>query len=218
MEALFATISYRLEPDGWASRFPMLLDRLHEGRLDATSADQALAELDLVSAELRRLPVDRVVWSMHDLKKRDDAGEPVRRGAANAFEYFVAQDGRPILTCIAEMVQKSKQSGDATSLGSLVRHRNLVSGIVLLVLGLAVAFGGYLYFPNTILVAEHVPEYVVQHGPLVWPLGGVIAIVGAFALSGAVYPSFAATMRRHRTAFMASGIFAMLVVMYFGWR
>ena len=126
LEALFATISYRLEPNGWASRFPTVLDRLHEGRLDVASADAALSELELISAELKKLPADRVVWSMRDLARKDDSRHPVRRDARNAYEYFIARDGRPILACLVDAVRVARASGEPVILASGLRFKNMV--------------------------------------------------------------------------------------------
>lgn len=218
LEALFSTISYRLEPNGWATRFPTVLDRLREGRLESGAAARALEELEHIGAELRRLPVDRVVWSMQDLRKRDDSGEPVRRDAPNVFDYFVAFDGRPILTCLADALQKSRMSGDAIVLESFVRHRNVVSGLVLLLVGALVGVGGYLYFPNVILVPEHESERVAQHGPLVWPLGSVLAVVGAITTAGALYPSFRMWLRARRAVAFVVCVAAFGAVVYASWR
>src|SRR5258707_8353336 len=62
LDALFATISLRLEPNGWASRFPAVLDHLQGGRIDPARADAALTELRTIARELADVPVDRVVW------------------------------------------------------------------------------------------------------------------------------------------------------------
>ncbi|HEV8269231.1 MAG TPA: Imm70 family immunity protein, partial [Thermoanaerobaculia bacterium] len=75
--AFAATLSYRLEPDGMGTRFPIVLDRLLAGRLSPREADTALSELETIAAELRKLSPDKVVWSLHDLTRQGDAGEKV---------------------------------------------------------------------------------------------------------------------------------------------
>lgn len=218
LEALFATISYRLEPSGWATRFPIVLDLLHEGRLDASSLDGALAELDAIAPELARVPVDRVVWNMQDLRRRNDANEPVRKNAANAFDYFVANDGRPILVCLVDAIRRARMNGDAVVLDSGLRRRNIRSGVALVVFGGAVGIGGYLYFPDAVLVPENATHEASQHGPLIWALGCLIAAMGAVATLGALLPSFGAWMRARRALVAVVAVVGVAAVGYASWR
>lgn len=103
MRALFATISYRLEPNGWGTRFPAVLNHLHEGSLDAAHAEQALTELGQIEAELRSLPPARVVWSLNDLRVRNDSKQPVNHKAKSVYDYFVGRDGTPVINKLREI-------------------------------------------------------------------------------------------------------------------
>lgn len=124
LRALFATISYRLEPNGWATRFPMVLDHLQQGSLDANRAEQALIELGQIEAELRSLPPDRVVWSMSDLRVQDDSRQPVNRRAKSVYEYFVARDGTPLINRLREIVLACRGQGRTVKVDSRVRQKS----------------------------------------------------------------------------------------------
>jgi hypothetical protein len=123
LRALFATISYRLEPDGWATRFPAVLDHLQQGSLDASRIDQALTELAQIEAELKSLPARRVVWSLDDLRVLNDSKQPVNHRAQNIFEYFVARDGTPVVNKLREIVVERRGQGGAVRIDSRLRRK-----------------------------------------------------------------------------------------------
>lgn len=123
LRALFATISYRLEPGGWATRFPAVLDHLQQGSLDANRAEQALIELGQIETELRSLSPDRVVWSMDDLRVRNDSRQPVNHNAKNVFDYFVARDGKPLINKLRLIVLECRSQGRTVKVDSRVRRK-----------------------------------------------------------------------------------------------
>lgn len=67
--AFFSTISGNLEPKGWGSRFPVLMNKLYPGEATQPDAAEALAELGQASAELAKLPVSKVIWDVEDRSK-----------------------------------------------------------------------------------------------------------------------------------------------------
>jgi hypothetical protein len=123
LRALFATISYRLEPDGWATRFPVVLDQLQQGSLDAGRADQALTELEQIEAQLRSLPPDLVVWSLDDLRVRNDSKQPVNHNAKNIYDYFIARDGTPLVHKLREIVLECRSQGQRVKVDSRSRRK-----------------------------------------------------------------------------------------------
>ncbi len=115
IEAFFATVSYRLEPDGWSSRFPVVLNNLYSSRFDPQQdGDAALRELEFIERELKNLPPERAIASLRNLARFDDAQLTVNRRAANLFEYFVTADGKtPILQELRRAVVTARQSQQA---------------------------------------------------------------------------------------------------------
>lgn len=59
--AFFSTISYRLEKQEWGSRFPCLLKKLYQGKLEQKDAEQALEELILITFELSKFSSNEVI-------------------------------------------------------------------------------------------------------------------------------------------------------------
>ena len=64
--AFFSTIAGNLEPQGWGTRFPILMKTLYAGELQQSDARAALKELDEVSSELAALPAAKVIWDIED--------------------------------------------------------------------------------------------------------------------------------------------------------
>src|SRR5687768_9436364 len=113
VDAFFATISYRLEPDGWGSRFPITMDHLSEGRVGSGNAREALNELRIIEPELRALPKDKVIWDIQERSPRDDAFQPVNHSAANVYDYFITRSGKPILSALKEAIETSLRTGQS---------------------------------------------------------------------------------------------------------
>ncbi len=216
LEAFAATVSYRLEPDGWGSRFPIVLDHLLAGRLMPSDADSALSELDAIAAGLRALPAERVVFDLADLSRRDDPRARVDRGSPTAHGFFVAEDGRPLVDVLREGVMAARAAGRPLGLSTPRASVHARQGWMLLLAGVAWAVGGAVYFPHLVLVAHGASG--AAHGPAAWSMGLVFAAAGASRLIAVKRPAFAAAVRRR--GLLSIGIALALVAVLFAlsWR
>jgi Immunity protein 70 len=117
LHALCSSISANLEPAGWGSRFPMVLNRLYQGRLAASDCPAALLELRTIERELQAVPVSRLVW---DHEKRRRAPSPHYRaahGAQNIADYFVTVNGLNLLRAgLIESVESAVEFNDDVQL------------------------------------------------------------------------------------------------------
>jgi 2,3-bisphosphoglycerate-dependent phosphoglycerate mutase len=111
--AFFSTISARLEPDGWGTRFPALMNELYAGELPAEHAPAALAELDQIREELRRLPPSDVVWDVEDRGKQPPWGEDISDEITDLGNYFVTEDGKDLIDVMAEAIAYAARAGAA---------------------------------------------------------------------------------------------------------
>jgi len=94
--AFFSTVTARLEPDGWGTRFPAVMKELYRGELDPESAELALAELDRIRAELRRFPPSDVVWDAADRARRPPWGDEIAEDITDLSNYFVTDEGQDL--------------------------------------------------------------------------------------------------------------------------
>ena len=95
LHAFFSTVSVRLEPSGWGSRFPALLTELYDGELPVTSVETALSELLLARRELALLRPDRVVWDADDPAAPAPWGDGMS-GARDLSRCFFTEQGRDL--------------------------------------------------------------------------------------------------------------------------
>ena len=111
LHAFFSTLSVRLEPDGWGSRFPALLNRLYQGRLEAADAAAALKELDQAKAELIHFPPTAVVWDVENKSAKPPWGDNISSHITSLANYFVSSTGRDLFDLLGEALQAADDSG-----------------------------------------------------------------------------------------------------------
>lgn len=99
LHAFFSTISVRLEPLGWGTRFPALLNGLYQGELTAHAVETAFSELMLARRELALLPASAVVWDADDPHAAPPWGDAVT--APDLAHCFWTEDGRGLFDVVA---------------------------------------------------------------------------------------------------------------------
>ena len=99
LHAFFSTISVRLEPLGWGTRFPALLDDLYHGELTVEAVETALSELMLARRELSSLPASSVVWDADDPYAAPPWGDAM--AAPDVVHAFWTEDGRSLFDVVA---------------------------------------------------------------------------------------------------------------------
>jgi hypothetical protein len=85
------------------------MHELYSGELAPERASAALAELDQIREELRRLPPSALVWDAEDLTKPPPA--EVLERAADLAGCFVRDDGADVLAGIAEALAFAARRG-----------------------------------------------------------------------------------------------------------
>ena len=214
LEAFFATVSYRLEPDGWATRFPLTLDYLRAGRLGPAEAAGAVAELETIGRELRELPARKAVWDYQDTRPRDGAGELVNDAAPNLDEYFVAADGRtPLGQRLREVAEASRERRQTVRLATTFGRKQLRGALFLLALGLVIGTVALVWFPDVFLT-----QHGSKSGPLIWAVGYLMAGFGVWLVVEARSPGLADRRRRQPwLAFLVGGALT-AAVLTAAWR
>lgn len=98
LHAFFSTISVRLEPLGWGTRFPALLNDLYQGELSVDGVETALSELLLARRELQSMPPSAIVWDADDPAARPPWGDKV--AAPDLAGCFWTEDGRSLFDVV----------------------------------------------------------------------------------------------------------------------
>lgn len=214
LEAFFATVSYRLEPEGWATRFPLTLDALNAGRLLPAQAPAAVAELDLIAAELRDLPARRAVWDYQDTRRRDDRALAVRHDAGSLHDYFVAADGRtPLVGRLREVAAAAGERASAVVLPTRQARETRKKAVTLTVLGLGLGVAGWIWFPHWFLTSHGGKD-----GVAFWAVGFLMAGFGGWGLLEVRAPTLASWRRAHPLIAGMLIAAAVGVMLWFGWE
>jgi 2,3-bisphosphoglycerate-dependent phosphoglycerate mutase len=109
--SFFSTIRRRLEPEGWGSRFPTVMNELYQGELSGENAPRALEEIDQIEEEMRALKPTDLVWDAEDLSKQPPWGENVRNDVPDLASAFTTHDGHNIFDILRAAVGYSARSG-----------------------------------------------------------------------------------------------------------
>lgn len=111
LHAFFSTLSHRLEPDGWGSRFPTLMNELYQGRLPSGSAKIALTELQTAKQELKKFSPSQVIWDIENLDARPPWGDNISSDITDLSNYFVTSAGRDLFGVLEESLTWSAKKG-----------------------------------------------------------------------------------------------------------
>ena len=109
LHSLFSTIASQVEPAGWGSRFPALMQELYAGRLPHERVHQARAELRQIREELDRLRPEARVYAYEDPTLLTPWAVPP--GATSLADCFVSSHGRSVLGLLDEALEMSAEVG-----------------------------------------------------------------------------------------------------------
>lgn len=116
LHCFFSTISAHAEPDGWGTRYPVLMRELYVGALPVQNVAQARDDLRQVFGALAVLPPRDVVWDYNDRTQRPPWEAAMPAHIKHLGEYFMAPDGTNLFTVIDTVLQRSQQTGTATEI------------------------------------------------------------------------------------------------------
>lgn len=112
LHAFFSTISYHLEPGGWGTRYPVLMNGLYrQGSLDAYQSVRALQEVREIRDLLRSYRPEQVIWDIEDLTAKPPWGDDISSEITSLADYFVASSGRDLFDVLIECLEELGQEG-----------------------------------------------------------------------------------------------------------
>jgi len=111
--AFFSTVAVLLENAEPGSRFPVIGEELYEGHVDAENIGRAIAELQVIRAELMRYPPTAIVWDSEVRARAPPGGNDISRDISSMGIYFVTSDGRDLFDMLLEIFRYAlKQKSD----------------------------------------------------------------------------------------------------------
>lgn len=109
LHSFFSTIAYNLESAEWGSKYPLLMNHLYQGKLEASEVSDALAEVREIQLKLKEYEPDKVVWDIEDLSVQPPWGSDISEDITDLSNYFVTSDGEDLITLLLHALEKAKE-------------------------------------------------------------------------------------------------------------
>ncbi|WP_278246628.1 Imm70 family immunity protein [Butyrivibrio sp. NC2007] len=90
----------------WGSKYPVIMNQLYSGELEAAEIEAAMRELDSIEQELKKYPPDKVVWDIEDLSKQPPWGSKISSDITDLSNYFVTSDGENLIDVLRRALAK----------------------------------------------------------------------------------------------------------------
>ena len=112
LHAFFSTISHHLEPDGWGTRYPLIMNDLYRGKLATSDALRVLHDVLDIRERLRSYPPSEVVWDIDDPKARPPWGDKISQEITALSNYFVTSTGRDMFEVLIDCLRAAQSGRD----------------------------------------------------------------------------------------------------------
>jgi hypothetical protein len=110
--SFLSTISYHLEPHGWGTQYPELMnDLFRDGILNYSSAPKALSDLHTIRQQLARYSPSQVVWNIDDLEAKPPWGDSISSDITDLSNYFITSDGNNLFQVLINAVHELCRQG-----------------------------------------------------------------------------------------------------------
>ena len=117
LNAFFSTVVVRLEGGQWGSEYPLLMNKLYMGEVDAADALKLQAELTEVRKRLEQFTPDLVVWDFENPSKRPPWGSNISSHIRSLAQYFWTSDGKDLFDVLINAAERSAASREAIVVG-----------------------------------------------------------------------------------------------------
>ena len=108
--AFFSTVSGNLEPNGWGSKYPTIMNKLYQGQLKHNEAKEALGELKEIQKSLSSHSPEKVIWDIEAPEKQPPWGTNISPEITSLANYFVTSTGRDLIKTLIEALEDAANS------------------------------------------------------------------------------------------------------------
>ncbi|MBA4398137.1 MAG: hypothetical protein C0394_12250 [Syntrophus sp. (in: bacteria)] len=122
LHSFFSTISFNLEPKGWGSRFPELMNQLYKGKLDVAQAKKALADARIIKTELAGLKPEKIIWDIEHLEKKPPWGKRIDKSVTSLANYHITTTSRVLMDLLIECLEYEVESGKLLTVEKLYQQ------------------------------------------------------------------------------------------------
>jgi len=122
LHSFFSTISFHLEPNGWGTQFPELMNELYQGKLDASSSKKALADAYMIKESLKALAPNKVVWHIENIGDKPPWGDKIDESVTDLSNYHITSTNRVLLDLLIECLEYQVKSGVTLTIGEIYKR------------------------------------------------------------------------------------------------
>ena len=114
LHAFFATISENLEPGGWGTRFPQLMNHLYKGELSGDQSGTVLEDLKVIRKELSELGTDKLALGLDSEDTRQAADIGINLDSKRLDECFITVSGKNLFDVLFECLEYTSEENIPT--------------------------------------------------------------------------------------------------------
>jgi 2,3-bisphosphoglycerate-dependent phosphoglycerate mutase len=114
--AFFSTISRHLEPNGWGTKYPELMNELYRGRLHSQHAQKVLNDVREIRNALKTFPPSAVVWDYEKPDASPPWGDEISDEITDLSNYFVTSTGRDVIDVLIDCLEALQEEGGVMSI------------------------------------------------------------------------------------------------------
>jgi 2,3-bisphosphoglycerate-dependent phosphoglycerate mutase len=100
-----STVCSNLESSAWGSRFPVLMNKLYNGKVDITELSRLDEELRTITAELKSYGPDKVIWDIERPELQPPWGNNISQNITDLSNYFVTIDGKDLFSVLFQAIK-----------------------------------------------------------------------------------------------------------------
>lgn len=119
LHSFFSTVAFNLENKKWGSRFPIIMNKLYQGKLEVEDVDKAIEELKVIQEKLKAYGPEKVIWDIEDLSKQPPWGNEISKDITDLSNYFVTSDGEDFLSVFFRALVKAKENNTSIEIQSI---------------------------------------------------------------------------------------------------
>jgi len=111
LHSLFSTIAYHLESGNWGSKYPVIMNNLYNGKLEAKNAKEAFIEVRAIKEQLELLSPDKVIWNIEDLSEKAPWGSEIGDHIKNVAMFYITKNGLNLVDELVDNIQDISNNG-----------------------------------------------------------------------------------------------------------
>ena len=96
LNSFFSTINYHLEPEGWGTKYPYLMNHVYMGKIGNSLIPELLKEVREIREQLQNYSPSQIIWDFEDLTKQPPWGKNISPEITSLANYFVTSEGEDL--------------------------------------------------------------------------------------------------------------------------